>query len=660
MMGLALSAQAQGVGIGTNTPATGAALDVRGTTLVGGRLGIGLNSPDYPLDVATASNLTGRLSCSNPVGTWLSLANTDTGGGGFQFISTGSANGGGANQLLISPGLLGSTNGPGIALNGATRFVGIATNAPLTRLSLNPNTTEPKITLWDGGGATHHYGFGVSAAQLNYHVNNTGASHVFYAGGKNGPDGNSAELLRLTGTGRVGIGQPNPVYALDLATPNAFAGQFSGSNGIGTWLRLLNTDTGGGSFQFISTGSANREGANKLLIGRTVANSHTNVLVLDGATGNAGFSTDNPTQTLEVGATDRAQPSFARLSAGNGSAFRQWDLGLALNVANPNDITGENYDFALRDATANVTRLLVEWNTGRVGIGTTAPVAALHVVGQGQPNTSGAFSFFGPGSTALGVVSNNQPPAQPVAGYFEGQLWATNAVSCGLLTVASDARLKTVLGRSNPAADLALLRQLRITDYQMRDRAAYGSQRFKKVIAQEVEEVFPQAVSQRPGFLPDLYQLTYAQALPGDSLLALTLALPLPAGGAARGQRLKLVLPTGRELVLPLARPAPAGATKLLLRRVGELAPGPVFAFGLEHADVRAVDYEALAMLNVSATQALAAKVAALETQNAALRQQQLADRAQASAGAAAAAAATAALLRRVEALEALGSRASR
>lgn len=45
-----------------------------------------------------------------------------------------------------------------------------------------------------------------------------------------------------------------------------------------------------------------------------------------------------------------------------------------------------------------------------------------------------------------------------------------------------------------------------------------------------------------------------------------------------------------------------------------------MFVFGLEHADVRAVDYEALSMLNVSATQELARKVAALEKQNEALR----------------------------------------
>ncbi|MBO2012485.1 hypothetical protein [Hymenobacter negativus] len=71
--------------------------------------------------------------------------------------------------------------------------------------------------------------------------------------------------------------------------------------------------------------------------------------------------------------------------------------------------------------------------------------------------------------------------------------------------------------------------------------------------------------------------------------------------------------------------------------------------FGLEHADVRTVDYEALAMLNVSATQELARQLAELQKQNADLRQ----FRAEASTQ-------TADLAQRLQALEnLLGAKAS-
>jgi hypothetical protein len=47
-----------------------------------------------------------------------------------------------------------------------------------------------------------------------------------------------------------------------------------------------------------------------------------------------------------------------------------------------------------------------------------------------------------------------------------------------------------------------------------------------------------------------------------------------------------------------------------------------VFVFGKQHNDVRFVDYDAVSMLNVSATQELAKKMEALEQENSDLRDQ--------------------------------------
>ena len=76
--------------------------------------------------------------------------------------------------------------------------VGIGTTGPNTLLSIDPDNSGAKLTLWDGGITTVHYGFGISSFQQNYHVNTTAASHVFYAEGKNG-DG--TELMRIKGDG---------------------------------------------------------------------------------------------------------------------------------------------------------------------------------------------------------------------------------------------------------------------------------------------------------------------------------------------------------------------------------------------------------------------------------------------------------------------------
>ncbi len=121
--------------------------------------------------------------------------------------------------------------------------VGIGTTNPLSKLSISPSATEPKITLWDGGSTVQHYGFGVSGGQLNYHVDIAASSHVFYAGGKNG-DG--TELMRIKGNGRVGIGTNDPKNELTvsgrLSVGPSYVGSFAppqgaiiqGNVGIGT------------------------------------------------------------------------------------------------------------------------------------------------------------------------------------------------------------------------------------------------------------------------------------------------------------------------------------------------------------------------------------------------------------------------------------------
>jgi hypothetical protein len=77
--------------------------------------------------------------------------------------------------------------------------VGIGTNSPNANLSFNTVTDTTasdvkKIRLYDDNAGVI-YGFGVSAAQLNYRCGTTTDSHVWYAG--------TTERMRINGSGQV-------------------------------------------------------------------------------------------------------------------------------------------------------------------------------------------------------------------------------------------------------------------------------------------------------------------------------------------------------------------------------------------------------------------------------------------------------------------------
>ena len=89
--------------------------------------------------------------------------------------------------------------------------VGIGHNNPAYKLQFEM-VNESKIALFTDS-PSRMYGFGISAGQLNYHVQTSGDKHIFYAGGNNG-DG--TELMRIQGDGNVGIGTTNPESTMTI------------------------------------------------------------------------------------------------------------------------------------------------------------------------------------------------------------------------------------------------------------------------------------------------------------------------------------------------------------------------------------------------------------------------------------------------------------
>ncbi len=120
--------------------------------------------------------------------------------------------------------------------------------------------------------------------------------------------------------------------------------------------------------------------------------------------GRVGIGTSNPDRLLQLGSPTYRGPSFLKIGAGNGRTQREWEVGVDVNPDDLPDVTGENYDFAIRDATGNATRLLIDYRNGNVGIGHSAPSEKLEVAGNvkvSQTVEAGRFKYASPKNHVL-------------------------------------------------------------------------------------------------------------------------------------------------------------------------------------------------------------------------------------------------------------------
>ncbi|MFP3831316.1 hypothetical protein [Chryseobacterium sp. SIMBA_028] len=194
--------------------------------------------------------------------------------------------------------------------------------------------------------------------------------------------------------------------------------------------------------------------------------------------------------------------------------------------------------------------------------------------------------------------------------YADGNIISVGKLSVAQTSLFSDKRIKDIMSRSDSGKDLITLRKLSITNYRMKDKALYGNQEFKKVIAQEVESVYPQAVSKSgvKTFIPNIYQLAKQE---GD-----VFTFEKRVAISKEDKFLKIYDETG-ESILEIEN---STSNSITVNLAGKKLMGKLFVYGTEVSDLRTVDYDALSMLNISATQELAKKIEVLENENEVLK----------------------------------------
>jgi hypothetical protein len=283
---------------------------------------------------------------------------------------------------------------------------------------------------------------------------------------------------------------------------------------------------------------------------------------------------------------------------------------------------------------------------GYVGINVTNPKAPLHVRSptayltdthqhvwglnfNGNPPTPYADRplhgvFLGNGGVATwGDHSNIAGDGDTVlyqylAAIFDGELLARRMWFGNALDTASDERAKQIKGLTNPATDLSTLMQLKVTDYRWIDRSLDQHRPHKRLIAQEVKQTFPQAASTAPTTqaIPNVYEL--ATELKHDAAKRELTITTKKAHEFKKDDRVDLISDRKKMKETPVKAVLSAHAFVIDC----EQAPESLFVYGKHVNDFHTVDYDAISMLNVSATQQLKTEHDTLAAENKTLREE--------------------------------------
>ncbi|MDA1276612.1 MAG: tail fiber domain-containing protein [Verrucomicrobia bacterium] len=183
---------------------------------------------------------------------------------------------------------------------------------------------------------------------------------------------------------------------------------------------------------------------------------------------------------------------------------------------------------------------------------------------------------------------------------------ATGDVKARGVVLTSDGRIKQITGRPAGEASLESIRRLAVTDYRYVDTALHGGGTRRGLIAQEVEKVLPNAVTQRSNFVPDIYApAATSQYEAGGKTLTIELKDP---HGLKLGDMVSLNLDNNPKELKVVAVPS---LTRFAVET--ENQPGKVFVSGKQVNDFRSVDYNQVFSTGISAIQELDKQVQALK-----------------------------------------------
>ena len=513
----------------------GELLTVAGTTTIGRYLGIRQNLPQYPLDVTGDINFTGELRKDGVIQTF---------GGGGSSSSTSSS-----NTFVAQTG---SSAGvyPISAMDANSSGVHVASAS-----SESPSTWKAwkafNQTIGDEGWhTTNVYNSGTG----NY----SGSTSTTY----NGSSTVSGEWIQLQFTAGSGIA----INKIEIAPRTGYLnrcagdGRILGSTDGSTWTSI-STFSG----KTYSTGSYNSitftlssiytyfrlvvtklsgTGADVLNIseirytGGDVASNYIYYPEI-GTNKNVGINTSSPEAMLHVYRQTSTGESNVYIQAYSDSAGNRAALFLGTphqpssgeNTSQPKcaiiaDAVGwsradlhfcvettANNGSAYRASTSN-SRMMIQGNSGRVGIGTTNPTQAKLVV-SGHGGSTVSLGTYGLLNSSGSVTTDSS------SNYYS--IYTDNRIAATEFNAHSDSRIKKNVVDINDSSALDKLRLLEPKIYNYIDEKQRGTSNVYGFIAQEVSNVLPYAVTVGTGDIPNILTNSNVSVTSDSNVLELRL-----------------------------------------------------------------------------------------------------------------------------------------
>ena len=428
-------------------------------------------------------------------------------------------------------------------------------------------------------------------------------------------------------SGNVGVGSSAPQHKFTVQRKEAILGLEADSNAVNTATITtiaegMQFDAGGTDnvFQF-EGGEMNIEGNNKALLSLSKSGAAASI-GYDETNGN-NLILSNPnghTNINSIGTSLSLTDSIANLNGytsvnHNAEAFRLNGTDHSYLAFYPfGESAGRKGYFGY--TTPNNPDLIIsnEASSGDLNLHADGGIVKvndhLQVGGETVPFYVGTYFF------ANGGNHNHSYPANQTI-HYSFRVIGGRSLFESEINVISDKRVKKDFKLSKGNEDLSLLKKIEVTDYRYIDEMQYGKELKKGVLAQQIKEIYPQAVSQAANFIPSIY--TFPTKITKDNE-AHTFTFE-KAHQLKKGDLLKFIV--GKNVVKTTVSEIIDENSFSILNWKEGTNTEEIFLYGQQVNDRLAVDYDEIFTLNISATQELARKVEALEKENAQLKSNQ-------------------------------------